>query len=46
LRAPTTSAAASAEKPDAISTAMPPAKSSVPLAISQPPPKPQCASTA
>jgi hypothetical protein len=46
LRAPTTSAAARAEKPEAISTGTPPAKSSVPPEISQPPPKAQWASTA
>jgi hypothetical protein len=45
LRAPTTSAAARAEKPDPISTGTPPAKSSVPPSISHPPPKAQCAST-
>jgi hypothetical protein len=38
-------AAATAEKPDAISTAMPPAKSRVPPSISQPFPNPQWAST-
>src|SRR4051795_1375302 len=46
LRAPTTSAAASAEKPEPISTGTPPAKSSVPCACNQPPPNAQCASTA
>jgi hypothetical protein len=45
LRAPTTRAAASAENPEAISTATPPAKSSVPPSKRKPPPKTQWART-
>jgi hypothetical protein len=45
LRERTTSAAASALNPDAISTGTPPAKSSVPCSCSHPPPHTQWAST-